>query len=121
MNGAADVVRARAALEHLEQVRLEALRAERDAVDAVRRGAARRAPGVTVSGFASTVISAARGQRGEQARERGGLGEGRRAAAEEDVSTLARERVALELELREQRVDVGAVLALRPTTVTKSQ
>ena len=88
---AADVLRARAPLEHLQQVRLEALRAERHAVDAVlaqQRGEA----GVTVSGFASTVTSAAAGKRGEQPRERGRLGEGRRAAAEEDRLDVARER-----------------------------
>ena len=40
----ADVLGAGAPLEHREQVRLEALRAERDAVDAVLARAARRAP-----------------------------------------------------------------------------
>ena len=105
----ADVLRARAPLEHLEQVRLEALRAERDAVDAVlaeQRGEARRDRlGVGLDGR----LGGAR-QAGEQARERGGLGDGRRAAAEEDRVDVA-EQVALELELGEQRVDVGAVVA----------
>ena len=40
----ADVLGPRAALEHVEQVRLEALRAERDAVDAVLAQQRARAP-----------------------------------------------------------------------------
>ena len=57
---AAHLVGARAALEHLEQVRLEALRAERDAVDSVLAQQEASA-GVIVSGLASTVVSAASG------------------------------------------------------------
>ena len=44
-DGGAHVRGARAPLEHLEQVRLEALRPERDAIDAMLGGGARRAPG----------------------------------------------------------------------------
>ena len=65
-----------------------------------------------VSGLASTVVSAAVGKSVEQASERVGLGEGRRTAAEEDGLDLVRQRAALELELRQQRVDVVAVLAV---------
>ena len=104
-------VRARAALEHVEQVRLEALRAERDAVDPVlaqQRGQlGRDRLGVGLDRRLRRV-----GKPVEQARERVGLGEGRRAAAEEDGLDLVREQTALELELRQQRVDVVAVLAV---------
>src|SRR5207253_7231475 len=44
--------------------------------------------------------------------ERAGLGEGRRAAAEEDRLQLWREQLALELQLRQQRVDVRRVLSV---------
>ena len=108
-HGRAHVLRARAPLERLEQVRLEALRAERDAVDAVlaqQRGeAGRDGLGVGLDGR----LGGGR-QAGEEAGERGGLGDGRRAAAEEDRLDVA-EQGALELELGEQRVDVGAVVA----------
>ena len=52
------------------------------------------------------------GQRREQPLERGELGEGRRPAAEEDASRAAARAGPVELELGEQRLDVGAVLAL---------
>ena len=109
----AHVLRPRPALERLEQVRLEALGAERDAVDAVlaqERGELRRDRlRIRLDGR----LGCAR-QPGEQPRERGRLGEGRRAAAEEDRLDLAREQAALQLELGEQRVDVAAVLAVVP-------
>ena len=50
------------------------------------------------------------GQRAEQPLELAGIGERRRAAAEEDRLELRREHGPLELELREQRVDVRRVL-----------
>ena len=53
-------------------------------------------------------------QAGEQARERSGLGEGRRAAAEEDGVHIVREPPALELQLGEQGIDVGIVVAVTP-------
>ena len=66
---APDVVGPRAPLEHLEQPRLEALRAERDARHAaVAQSAA--SSGVTVSGFASTVTSSAGGSARAAARAR---------------------------------------------------
>ena len=97
--------------ERLEQVRLEALRAERDPVDAVlaqQRGeAGRHRLRVRLD-----RRFCRRRQAGEQACERGGLGEGRRAAAEEDGVDLAREVPALELQLGEQGIDVAAVLVV---------
>ena len=85
----AHVLRARAPLERLEQVRLEALRAERDAVDPVlaeQRGqAGRDGLGIGLDGRLGGWRQAR-----EEARERGGLGDGRRAAAEEDRVDVAR-------------------------------
>ena len=108
---AADVVGARLPLERLEQVRLEALRAERDAIDPVfaqQRGELGRDR--LRIGLDSRLHRA--GKSGQESRERRRLREGRRAAAEEDRLDLAREQAALELELRQQRVDVAAVLAV---------
>ncbi len=110
-DGGAHLRGARAALEHLEQVRLEALRPERDAVDAVlaeeRCELRRDGLGVCLDGHLSGG-----GKRGEEVRERGGLGEGRRAAAEEDRLQIVREQIALECELHEKRLDVRSVLVL---------
>ena len=57
---APDVVGCCLALEHVEQLRPERLRAERDAVTPCSRRSA-ASSGVTVSGFASTVSSSAAG------------------------------------------------------------
>ena len=57
---APDVVGRRAPFEHFEQRRPERLRADGDAVDSAF-SEERREPGVTVSGFASTVTSSAAG------------------------------------------------------------
>ena len=79
VDGASDVVRARPPVEHREQVRPEALRAQRDAVHAAfaqqpgqlrRHGLRVRLDRHLVSGR----------QRAEQARELGTLGERRRPA-----------------------------------------
>ncbi len=97
------------ALEDVEQVRLEALRAERHAVDAVlaqQRGQ-RRGDRLRVRLDGQLLR---RRQRGEQPCEVGRLREGRRAAAEEDRLGGRREQVALRRELLEHRVDVGPVL-----------
>ena len=105
----ADRLGAREALEHVEQSRLKGLRAERDAVDAVlaqERGQRRR-DRLRVR-LDSQLLS--RGKRREQAREVRGLGEGRRAAAEEDRLGCRREQTAFPGELAEERVDVGTVL-----------
>ena len=75
------------------------LRAERDAVDAAARAAAPASSGVTVSGFASTVTSPRAGSAASRRSSARGLGERRRAAAEEDRLELRREQAALELEL----------------------
>ena len=107
----ADVVGARLPLERLEQVGLEALRSERDPVDAVlaeeRRQGRRDRLRVGLDGRLRRG-----GKPGEQTGERRGLRERRRAAAEEDRLDLGREQAALQLELGEQGVDVAAVLAV---------
>ena len=92
-------------------MRLEALRPERDPVDAVlaeeRGEGGRDRLRIRLDGRLRRG-----GKPGEQPRERRGLREGRRAAAEEDRLDLVREQAALELELGEHRVDVAAVLAV---------
>ena len=110
-DGASDVVGRSLALEHPEQVRLEALRAERDAGHAVRA----QQGGDTLSHRLRVRLDRhlvrRGGKRPQQPLELGRLGEGRRAAAEEDRLEVTRQRAALQLELGEQRVDVGRVLA----------
>ena len=77
---------------------------------------------MTVSGFASTVTSAAGGQRASRRASARGPVKRRRAAAEEDRLDLVREQAALQLELGEQRVDVARrARPVVPTSVTKSQ
>ena len=110
MHGASDVVRTGNTLEHAQELRLERLRAERDAGHARRRAARARAPGVTVSGIRLDRHLGGRRQRLEQPHELRQRRERRRAAAEEDRVELRREQRPLELELAEQRVDVRAVL-----------
>ena len=81
----------------------------------------RASSGVTDSGFASTVSSSTTGKAGEHPLERGGLGEGRRPAADEDGLHPGGEPPALPLQLGEERVRVRAVLLSPATDVTKSQ
>ena len=107
MHGASDVVRTGNALEHAEQLRLEGLRAERDARDAVRAQRARELRRHRLRVRLDRHLRRRR-QRLEQARELRERGERRRAAAEEDRLELGREQAALELELAQQRIDVGA-------------
>ena len=109
VDGASDVVRSGNALEHAEQPRLERLRAERDAVDAVaaqeQRELGRDRLGVRLDGRLR------RGrQRREETLERARLGEAWRTAPEEHGVERGREQSALELELGEQRIDVWGVL-----------
>ena len=113
MHGASDVVRSGNALEHAQELRLERLRAERDAGHA---GSAQRARELRRHrlGVRLDRHLGGRRQRLEQPHELGQRGEGRRAAAEEDRLELRREQRALELELLKQRVDVGAVLPAAP-------
>ena len=90
--------------------RLEGLRAERDAVDAA---AAKERRELGRDGLRVGLDRHLHGlrQRAEQALERGRLGEGGRAAPEEDRLGCESEQLALELQLCEQRLDVGRVLA----------
>ena len=110
IDGAPDVVRTGNTLEHLEQAWLEALGAERDAVHAVapqeRSELGRDGLRIRLDGHLGGV-----GQPREQTLERHGLGEGRCPAAEEDRLHLGRQELALERELREQRVDVTGMVA----------
>ncbi len=109
MHGASDVVRTGNTFEHLQELRSEALRAERHPRDP---GAAqsngklgRHRLGIRLDRHLQ------RGrQRLEQPHEVGQGRERRRAAPEEDRLELARESAALELELPQQRVDVRRVL-----------
>src|SRR6187551_2988540 len=90
-------------------MRLEALCAERDAVDPVREQQLRELRRDRLRVRLDGRLRRGR-QRSEEPRESGGLRERGRAAAEEDGLNVGCERVALELQLREQRVDVRAVL-----------
>ena len=92
-------------------MRLEGLGAERDPVTPWSRSSA-ASSGVTVSGFASTVISARAGSAGERRASAAGSVNVGVPPPTKTVSTSLREGAALELELGEQRVDVGAVLAV---------
>ena len=108
-----DVVRTRNAVEDTEQLRLEALRPQRDAVDAVAakqlRQRRRHRLGV---GLDRDLCCRRQGR--EQALQLARLGEGRRPAAEKDGLELRREQLALELELGQQSVHVAGVLAAAP-------
>ena len=107
----ADVVWARAALERLEQMRLEALRPERYAVDALLEQQRGELGGDRLRVRLDRRLGRA-GKSGEEPSERRRLGERRGAAAEEDALDLLGEQSALEVELGQQRVDVAAVLAV---------
>ncbi len=112
-HGTADVVRRRLPLEHVEQARLEALHAERHARHAVRTEKRRdlRSDRLRV-GLDRDLVRARK--RGQQPLELRGLGERRRPAAEEHRLDVLREQRPLQLELREQRVDVRRVLPALP-------
>ena len=119
-DGGANIVGARAPLERSSRCGWKLCApSETRSTPCSRRSAASSV--VTVSGFASTVVSAAGGKRREQSCKRGGLGERRCAAAEEDGLDLVREQRALELQFCKERVDVATVLPAVPVTVTKSQ
>ena len=118
---APDVVGRRLPLEHVEQVRLEALCAERDARHAVRAEQA-ASSAVTVSGFASTVTSPASGSAASRrSSSRGSVNVGV-PPPRNTVSTSSASTSRSSVELGEQRVDVRRRAARAcPTTVTKSQ
>ena len=109
---APDGDRTRLALEHGEQFWPEALRAERDARDS---GVPQQPRELGRDGLGIRLDSGLRSRRKprEEAGELRGLGERRRAPSEEHGLDLVGERGALELELGEQRIHVGAV-ALTP-------
>ncbi len=113
VEGAADVVRAGLALEHAQEIRAEGLRPERDAGHA---GLAqepgelgRHRLGIGLDGH----LAGGR-QGGQQTTQLAGLGESRRAAAQEDGFQRLREHLTLEVELREERVDVAPVQPFAP-------
>src|SRR6202008_2097124 len=109
MHAPPDVVRTGNTLEHLEERRPERLGADRDARDA---GVTQRAGELRRHGLGIRLDGdlLGRRERFEQALEIRQRGEGRRAAPEEDRLERLREPAALELELPQQRVDVGGVL-----------
>ena len=111
---ASDVVGRGAALEHREQPRLEALGAERDAIHAVPPSSRRASSGVTVSGFASTVSSAAARQaRSKRSSAAGSVNVGVPPPTN-TVSSGSASNAALQLELAEHRVHVRGVLTASP-------
>ena len=85
------------------------------------RRKSRASSAVTVSGFASTVTSAASGSAASSRSSAAGSVNVGVPPPRKIVSSAAASAVALERELREQRVDVASVVARRPTAVTKSQ
>src|SRR6185312_17063689 len=111
VEGTADGVRTGNAIEYLEQLGLEALRAERDAVDpcAAQEPRERRRHRLRVR-LDGDLLCPRQGL--EQPSQRVRLRERRRPTAEEDRLHLRREQVALELELGHQRVNVRRVLSL---------
>src|SRR5262249_46014127 len=104
---------ARAPLQHVEEVWLEALRAERDPGDTVcaQKDGEPGRDGLRIRLHRHLLRT---GQRREQAPERIGLRERRRAAADEDRLQTAGQNAALEVELAKHRVDVAAVLTVLP-------
>ena len=110
VKGTSDVVRTGNAVEDGEQPRLERLRAERDAVDAVAAKERRQSRRHRLRIRLDRHLGRWRQGR-EQALQLAGLGERRRAAAQEDRFELGRKQLALERELRQQSVHVGGVLA----------
>src|SRR5436309_1911852 len=108
---APDSVWARAALQHAEQSRLEALRSERDAVDAC---VAQEAGELRCDGLGIRLDGHLRRPRQglEQPMQCEAVRERRRPAAEEDRLERAGEHSALEPELGKQRIDVTLVLPL---------
>ena len=111
--GAPDGVWLGNTIEHREQVRAEALHPQGHAIDAEPAQRAcqllRDGLGIRLDGHLLR-----RGEFRQEAFERLWLGERGRAAAEEHRLELRSEQVALEGELGEECVDVGAVLPLPP-------
>ena len=106
-----DDIGSRASLENVEQVRLEALRAERDPVHAAvpKEPRERRCDRLRVRLDGHLL---GRGQSLEHACESIRCGERRRPASEKHCLQSRSENLLLEAELGEKRVDVRAVLIL---------
>ena len=113
VEGTPDGVRLDNTVEDLQQVRPEALHAQRDSIHTLR---AQHAGELLRHGLGIRLDRhlACRRQRGQQALERGWLRKRRRAPAEKDRLQLRREPAALELELGEQPLDVIGVLGAPP-------
>ncbi len=109
VDGTPDVVRAGPSLEHREEVRAEALGAERDAVHAAPPQQLGQLRGHRLRVCLDRHLVGRR-QRAQQPLELCGSGERRGPAAKEDALQPRREGAPLERQLREQRVDVGGVL-----------
>ena len=112
-HGTPDIVRGRLALEHLEEPRLEALRAERDPRHAARSKVTRDIDRNRLRVRLDGDLLRGR-QRGEKPFELARLGERRRAAAEKYGLDVVREPVAFEAQLGEESVDVRGMVAASP-------
>src|SRR5204862_6508819 len=110
VTGTSDVARAGTAVEDGEQPRLERLRAGRDAVDAVAAKERRQSRRHRLRIRLDRHLGRWRQGR-EQALQLAGLGERRRAAAQEDRFELGGKELALERELSQQFVHVGGVMS----------
>ena len=89
---------------------MEALCAERHAVDTILVQQTWQLRTVTVSGFASTVTSSASGSAASRRSSAAGSVKVGVPPPRKIVSSVRRERVALQLELGDQRVDVARVV-----------
>ena len=112
--GGANTVGARAPLERFEQVRLEALCPERNAIDTVLEEEGGELRGDRLGVRLDRRLGGG-WESGKQSCKRGGLRERRCAAAEEDGLDLVREQRALELQFCKERVDVATVLPAVPS------
>src|SRR5262249_27299714 len=113
VESASDGVRLGNTLEHLEQMRAEALYAQRHTIDTKTS----QSPcellchrlGIRLDGEL-----AGRRQRVQQALQRRGLGERRRSPSQEHRVELRREQAALEFQLAQHCVDIRTVLPVAP-------
>src|SRR6266516_1243288 len=113
IEGAPDVVRSGNAVEYAKQLRLERLGAERDAVDAVAAQERGERGRHRLRVRLDCDLRRTR-QRRQYAFQLAGLGESRRAPAEEEGLELRRDQVTLYRELGQQPVHIGGVLPAAP-------